>query len=701
MEVCDGEDNNCDQNIDEGLLQSWYADFDSDAYGDASTKVEACVAPAGYVTDGTDCDDTRASVYPGAVELCDGEDNNCDQQTDEGLEQSWYVDADNDGYGDPATGVTDCAAPTGYVADNTDCDDTLSPVNPGAEEACNDTIDNNCDGEINEAGAVGETSWYSDLDGDDYGDLTNSVLACDAPFDFVADATDCDDADVAINPAADDSDCDGVDDNCSGAADEDYQPVSLSCGEGVCGSFAPTQCENGQVTQPGCSAEPNPLPAPIVVSREVGGNRDTEDNFLEEWTDGDSGLLIGRAFPTHISRTPDGGYIYSDNDRVIRKVNTDGTVHNYLALDRGSETGSIYDTVFDHDVDPSTAMLPTFKHDRFTDLVVGPDCSIYVAVDQRIFRIHPDGDLEVYAGIDNETCARANDDDEPEEGFDAWCGDGLPATQAPMHIALEMDMGADGNLYVSGSNTGARRVRVIRPDGIIEAFAGNGQFYNKDGGRDPIDDSHPAVDTIMNARDLAVGPDGRVYITSEASTNHVVIRRVDPADGSIETIAGMKQNYDWDRDGHPDALPELLGTTPDLESGQCYRIDIGTSPAPKVCLDMPPRQSIFTNHSRLALDSLGRLYIQGYGLHRYSEDAQGNPNNIEFLIGLPGRRTRDDGEGGTEVYKIYAEDGTDGRGPHLEGSVYNTRVFDVLGDDSVVVSDNSIDRRMILRGTAP
>lgn len=82
-EVCDGRDNDCNGEIDEGAAQTFYADADGDGFGDARVAVEACVPPDNYVAGGTDCDDDNAAIYPGATEECDGADNDCDGQIDE------------------------------------------------------------------------------------------------------------------------------------------------------------------------------------------------------------------------------------------------------------------------------------------------------------------------------------------------------------------------------------------------------------------------------------------------------------------------------------------------------------------------------------------------------------------------------------------------------------------------------------------
>ncbi|MFN5984790.1 MAG: MopE-related protein [Fluviicola sp.] len=114
---------------------SFFLDLDNDGFGDASNSVIACTAPVGYVTDNTDCNDTQATVYPGAPELCDGLDNDCDAAFDEGLPLfTYYNDLDGDGLGDPALAIQDCSVPSNGVLNSDDCDDTDPTLNAGATE---------------------------------------------------------------------------------------------------------------------------------------------------------------------------------------------------------------------------------------------------------------------------------------------------------------------------------------------------------------------------------------------------------------------------------------------------------------------------------------------------------------------------------------------------------------------------------------
>jgi hypothetical protein len=268
LELCNGLDDDCDEEIDEGLDLTWYADADGDGYGDASVTTAACDAGSGWVDNELDCDDSNPSINPLATEVCDGLDNDCDLLTDDadaGVVDpaTWYYDGDADGYGlehktvarcdqpsgyaalggdcddgdtayNPGAAETDCTDPadyncdgyTGYADDDGDgfaaceeCDDLDATIFPGADERC-DGVDNDCDAVVDEDDATDAVTWYADADGDGYGEPGSTDIACSQPSGFVADATDCDDGDGAVNPGATEL-CDGVDNDCDGSTDED------------------------------------------------------------------------------------------------------------------------------------------------------------------------------------------------------------------------------------------------------------------------------------------------------------------------------------------------------------------------------------------------------------------------------------------------------------------------------------------------
>ncbi len=148
-EVCDGIDNDCDGQIDETGNSTFYLDNDGDGFGDSNNSIVDCSPPSGYVTNSADCDDNDANNYPGNIEVCDGKDNDCDGQIDENVMLTFYLDADNDGHGDASSSTQSCSAPSGYVSNDTDCDDSDSNNFPGNPEVC-DGVDNNCDGVIDE-----------------------------------------------------------------------------------------------------------------------------------------------------------------------------------------------------------------------------------------------------------------------------------------------------------------------------------------------------------------------------------------------------------------------------------------------------------------------------------------------------------------------------------------------------------------------
>jgi hypothetical protein len=162
-----------------------------------------------------DCDDGDPDAYPGADEICDGRDQDCDGDIDELLELPWYIDNDGDGYGDANEVIEDCSQPSGTVEDNTDCDDTDPSVHPGADEWC-DGLDQDCDGVPDEGFEDDLRSFFEDSDGDSWGDPESQVLLCDGPDeDWVRRGEDCDDSDPEIHPDAHEA-CDGLDNNCDG-----------------------------------------------------------------------------------------------------------------------------------------------------------------------------------------------------------------------------------------------------------------------------------------------------------------------------------------------------------------------------------------------------------------------------------------------------------------------------------------------------
>ena len=213
-EVCDGIDNNCDGVVDEGVLLDWYADTDGDGFGDPDALNQACEPGAGETPNASDCDDTDPEVFPGAVELCDGIDNNCDGVADEGGEVTTYADTDGDGFGDPGTALEECGSTPGRVVDDSDCDDTNPDIHPDADEQCND-VDDNCNGDVDEGI---DAIWYLDSDGDGWGAVDQTASDCEAPSGYTANAGDCDDTDAAVSPGGTEV-CNSIDDDCDGTID--------------------------------------------------------------------------------------------------------------------------------------------------------------------------------------------------------------------------------------------------------------------------------------------------------------------------------------------------------------------------------------------------------------------------------------------------------------------------------------------------
>ena len=166
-ETCDGIDNNCDGDVDSGTGLTIYLDVDGDGYGLEGSDAESCDLPEGYVDQGQDCNDQNAKIYPGATELCNGLDDNCDGAADNNPADAieHFEDLDGDGYGTTSTSTFGCFLPAGRVENDGDCDDADRNLNPGAPELCNGGIDDDCDPKTDEAGSVSfwDRSKYTSL----------------------------------------------------------------------------------------------------------------------------------------------------------------------------------------------------------------------------------------------------------------------------------------------------------------------------------------------------------------------------------------------------------------------------------------------------------------------------------------------------------------------------------------------------------
>ena len=216
-EFCDGFDNDCDGETDGSDAfdaGTYFRDADEDTYGTPEESIRSCMVPAGFVANSLDCDDHDNDIYPDAEELCDGEDNDCDTLVDE-EGSTVYADLDGDGYGDPGTELVTCDTPFGYTVIGGDCDDSDADVNPLADEVC-DAVDNDCDGDTDEADALGASTFYADADGDGFGDEDDALVACSAPEGFTSEAGDCDDGDAGISPGVEEISADGIDQDCDG-----------------------------------------------------------------------------------------------------------------------------------------------------------------------------------------------------------------------------------------------------------------------------------------------------------------------------------------------------------------------------------------------------------------------------------------------------------------------------------------------------
>jgi hypothetical protein len=256
---------------------TYYADIDIDGFGNPLMSQSSCSVPVGYVTNSTDCNDNDANVRPTATEICNTIDDNCNGQINEGITfTTYYLDADGDGFGNPNSSQSSCVTLTGYVTNNADCNDANSLIKPTAIEICN-TVDDNCNGLINEGLVLLNYYIDSDLDGFGAGTAQSSCISLGSTY--VTNNTDCNNNNPNIRPNAIEV-CNATDDNCNNSIDEGLTFVNYfidTDSDGFGAGTAINECSNpgtGYVTNnTDCNnSNPNIRPNAVEICNAIDDN---------------------------------------------------------------------------------------------------------------------------------------------------------------------------------------------------------------------------------------------------------------------------------------------------------------------------------------------------------------------------------------------------------------------------------------------
>ena len=241
-ESCDGMDNDCNGKVDDanadGCIEL-FEDVDKDGIGNANSTACLCKAEGNFTAGvGGDCNDFNPSIGTGKPEICNGLDDDCDGEVDtEGSIGCTFLfkDADGDGYGVATDAKCLCGSSGNYKSPIAgDCDDENPDAFPANQEKCNG-FDDNCNGVEDEAGAIWCTPYLKDSDGDGFGVTSLTMCLC-APNDIFKSLSpgDCDDEEPATHPGGLEI-CDGIDNSCNGIVDEECDGDN----DGYCNALKP------------------------------------------------------------------------------------------------------------------------------------------------------------------------------------------------------------------------------------------------------------------------------------------------------------------------------------------------------------------------------------------------------------------------------------------------------------------------------
>ncbi|MFM7204695.1 MAG: MopE-related protein [Myxococcota bacterium] len=558
LDVCDGLDNNCNGDTDEGALLTYYPDNDEDGYGRSDALSEGCTVPTGSVLVGGDCDDDNSKVYPDASEICDELDNNCNGDTDEGVQILFYPDSDQDKYGDSRhPGVAACKGLTSTIANNLDCDDSRSDIFPNAPELCDDR-DNNCNTLIDETLPL--LTSYPDTDDDGFGEAGAQALEkCNIPPENASVEGDCDDLDPTVYPEAPEE-CDGLDNNCDLQVDE---PEDLDL-DGV------RRCDADSGETLDCDdRNPTVYPeAPEEVNDKLDSNCNGQQDHMRTYagtgdntftSDGVPALSSALNAPSELRFGPDGAlYIADSQNHRIRRIGLDGIISTVAGNGTATFAGDNGPAI------QASLNLPN-------GVVFDGSGHLYIAdsLNNRIRKVNPAGIITTYAGQgigyagDGGSAAsarfitplglgitaepallisdsgnnrvrkiRLNDDQVSTvagNGSRSYGGDGQEATRAALNLPSAVAVLDDGGFFIADS--GNNRVRYVNASGVISTFAGTGA--TPQGGE--IGDGGPATSARLGTPIcLILDPFDNLYV-AERSGNR--IRKISSAQ-LIETVAG-------------------------------------------------------------------------------------------------------------------------------------------------------------------